>query len=494
MNNNKLIRLLEKLDRREMTRFLEFVQSPYFNKHQDVIQLTSYLSQIYPDFSDKKCNREVIFRHLYPALPHDQSKLAVIFTYTLRLAEKFLVMEQAPKEGLFENKSLFFKALRERNLLFLLKFSLGENVGKVNNSTGKKASNSIENDLEDSRFYEEQYRLSAEEDAIAMQLGQHESEFLTKKQQWLDAFYLSEKLKDGCELLQRSVLLKKTFEEDALLKKAVETVHQFPEKYDRFVAVSVYARVYELLESHNPEQYTPVSDFIRQRIHLLPAPALQNIYNYLQNFCIQQINLGNRRFLRELFELYRFQLEQNLLIVEGHLPEWHFKNIVTTGLRLDEHAWVRSFLENYRSSLRPEVEENAYSYNLAAYFYHLEKHDEVLRLLLQVEYTDVRYNLDAKSLLLRTYYDLDEEEALHSLTESFKQYLKRNKSLSEFQKKGYFNLLMFARKAFRLKISRDFTNPKKWQRDFLKLKDKFTGTEAVFNRSWLEGKIEALEA
>ena len=68
MNNNKLIRLLEKLDRREMTRFLEFVQSPYFNKHQDVIQLTSYLSQIYPDFSDKKCNREVIFRHLYPAL------------------------------------------------------------------------------------------------------------------------------------------------------------------------------------------------------------------------------------------------------------------------------------------------------------------------------------------------------------------------------------------------------------------------------------------
>ncbi len=175
------------------------------------------------------------------------------------------------------------------------------------------------------------------------------------------------------------------------------------------------------------------------------------------------------------------------------MPEWHFKNIVTTGLRLDEHEWVRSFLENYRHRLRPEVEENAYSYNLAAYFHHLENYDEVLRLLLQVEYTDVRYNLDAKSLLLRTYYDLEESEALHSLTEAFKQYLKRNKSLSEFQKKGYFNLLNFTRKAFRLKTNREFTSSKKWEPELQNLRSELEAAETVFNKSWLEGKVAELE-
>ena len=492
MVNNNVIRILGKLSRREMTRFSEFAHSPYFNKHRDVRNLVDYLSQIYPDFSDKKCCRELIFQHLYPALPNNQQQLAIIFTYTLRLLEQFLVMEQAGKDSIFENKQLYFKALREWDLLFLLKNDWQENFGQVNGTTSKKNAVALPVIQQDSHYFETRHRLAAEHDAIAMQLGKNDGEFLVEKQQWLDAFYLTEKLKDACEMYQRSMLLKKKFEEDNLLKKMVEEVRDAPEMYEQFAPVVVFARLYNLLKSSDLNLYAPTLEFIRQQIRLLPLPTVQVIYNYLQNFCIQQINLGNQDFLRELFELYRFQLEHDLLIVAGHLPEWHFKNIVTTGLRLDEHEWVRSFLENYRNRLRPEVGENAYSYNLAAYFYHLENYNQVLRSLLQVEYTDVRYNLDAKSLLLRTYYDLEADEALHSLTEAFKQYLKRNKSLSEFQKKGYFNLLTFARKAFRLKTSRAFTAHQKWSGDFQKLQAELASAETVFNRSWLEGKVEEM--
>lgn len=473
-----------------MTRFAEFVHSPYYNKHEDVKNLVDYLSQIYPDFNEKKADRTVIFARLYPALPHNQQQLAIIFTYTHRLLEQFLALQQAEKENFFENKVLYYKALRERNLFFLLKNNWEENAGKVIFETdAAKNKQGSKSQLES---FETRAHLAAVLDAISMEQGLHDREFLTRKQFWLDAYYLSEKFKDACELHQRSVLLKKEYGENIFLQKALEVLQELPDDFKRMDPMLVFGKIYHLLKYAEPGNYQPTLAFIRERHHRLSHSTLQVIYNYLQNFCIQQINAGHQQFLRELFELYKFQLGKELLLTEGNLPEWHYKNIVTTGLRLDEHQWVRSFLDQYRNRLRPEVSENAYSYNLAAYYYHLKKHEEVLQLLLHVEYTDVRYNLDAKSLLLRTYYDLEEGEALHSLSVAFKQYLKRNKSLSEFQKKGYFNLLRFTGRAFRLKANKDFTSPQKWASDFQKLRNDLAAAETVFNLSWLEVKMASL--
>ncbi len=55
MQNNPLIRLLKRLDRRRMTRFRAFVHSPYYNKHRKVQALVDYLSSVLRDFSARKC-------------------------------------------------------------------------------------------------------------------------------------------------------------------------------------------------------------------------------------------------------------------------------------------------------------------------------------------------------------------------------------------------------------------------------------------------------
>ena len=93
--------------------------------------------------------------------------------------------------------------------------------------------------------------------------------------------------------------------------------------------------------------------------------------------------------------------------------------------------WTKEFIEKFKDYLHPEVVENAYTYNLASYYYSTNQLDKVLDLLVKVEYTDIQYSIGAKSLLLRTYYDLEENEALLSLTRSFKQYLKRNRLIPE---------------------------------------------------------------
>ena len=45
MKNNKLITLLRDFSRKEMTRFVEFVHSPYYNKHGEVRQLIAYFGR-----------------------------------------------------------------------------------------------------------------------------------------------------------------------------------------------------------------------------------------------------------------------------------------------------------------------------------------------------------------------------------------------------------------------------------------------------------------
>lgn len=486
MTNNPLLKLLPYLNRKEMTRFRDFARSPYFNKHSDVQRLVEYLYEVYPNFTDKKCAREVIFRQLYPALPHDQQRLAVLFTYALRLLEQFLRIEEAKSENLLADDVRLLRCLRKREAVFYLEKIWQENAGKVNADTDKISRSNLAEPGPSIRWADEM-------DASAMRLARHDANFLAGKQEQLDANFLSEKLKDACELLQRSQYLKQPFAESSTLRAAVQEVEAGPEKYQPFPSVTVFYHCFQLLRQNDPSLYRNALDTAETLASSLVPDDLQRIFNYLQNFCIAQINQGNGEFLRKLFDIYRSQLERELLLVNGVLPEWHFKNIVTTGLRLDEHEWVRLFLEKYRPLLPPDVAENAYSYNLAAYYYHLRRYDDVLHLLVQVEYTDLRYNLDAKSLLLRTYFDLGEEDPLLALNDAFRQYLKRNRSLTDFQKKGYFNLLKFTRKAFRLKMDKGFSKQKKWDDDLKKLEAEVGTAETVFNLGWLLGKIESLK-
>ena len=182
------------------------------------------------------------------------------------------------------------------------------------------------------------------------------------------------------------------------------------------------------------------------------------------------------------------------MLEHGLLSEWHYKNIVTTGIRLREMDWVRNFIDGYRDKLPEEARDNAYRFNLASYFYAIRQYDEVLRLLTQVEYRDLRYSLGAKALLLRTYYDLDEFEALSSLADSFKQYLHRNQLMADVRREGYHNLFKLTRRAANLRANIGYYTKEKSKKELLRLQHGIEKAGAIFNKTWLMEKIEHLEA
>jgi len=477
----KLLHSLKSLDRREMTRFVAFAHSPYHNKHDGVRCLVSYLDELFPDFSGADCAPEVMEREVMKRAKIAGDAFAPILTYTQRLFEAFLICE-----GLEEDDSARW--------LFLLRGLRGRKLFSQYERQLIKARRKLEkSERRDALQLQFRYQLGVETgDYVAQRERRQADTSLQNRQDAFDLYFISEKLRDACELQVRRQILAGEYTM-LFLEPILQEIRSNPDRYRPEPAVFIYYSLYQMLREEASTYYFQALDSIREHRQAFHRAELITIYNYLMNFCIARINRNDGRFLQELFTLYKLQLSDDLLLEDGYLSEWDYKNIVTTALRLGELDWAKLFIEDYRDSLSPVSMDNAYRFNKASYHYAAGEYDDVLALLTKVEYSDLRYSLGTRALLMRTYYDLDEYEALHALTESFRQYLQRNQLMSDIRRLGYFNLFRLTRKTALLRTRFPYLRQDKIQRELVKIREEVDATEEVFNRSWLLEKLEELD-
>ena len=159
--------------------------------------------------------------------------------------------------------------------------------------------------------------------------------------------------------------------------------------------------------------------------------------------------------------------------------------MVTVGLRVEEYEWVEAFIERESAVLPEDFRQNAITYNQARLAFARSDFKQALRLLLGVEFTDVYYHLDSKSLLLKTYYELEDYEPLLSLIKAFRVYLRRNRKISTYQLTVYNNLIRFVKQLTRLKLGRNVS--------IEEIKLNVENTKQIADLSWLNQKVEEVD-
>ena len=102
--------------------------------------------------------------------------------------------------------------------------------------------------------------------------------------------------------------------------------------------------------------------------------------------------------------------------------------------------------KNIPSTCPKSDEQNALNYNLANLYFHKKEYDKVIELLREVEYKNIVYSVGSKILLICTYYELNEDMALDSLTDSFRIFLRRNQLISKESKQRCMNMVRFTKK------------------------------------------------
>jgi len=184
--------------------------------------------------------------------------------------------------------------------------------------------------------------------------------------------------------------------------------------------------------------------------NLLPTKERKDLYTLAINYCIRRINSDeSQKFIREVFELYKQGLKNKALLDNGMLSRFTYKNIASAGLRLQKYDWIAQYISSYAVYVEADYRESYQHYNTSKLYFAKEDYDQAMQRLIQVEYDDLFLNLDAKTMLMKIYYETQSHDALDAFFHSFTIYLQR-KEIMGYHRENYLNIIRLTKRLLEL--------------------------------------------
>lgn len=486
MKNNRVIVLLRSLNRREFNKFILFVSSPFFNQSPKLIKLIDYFATLYPDFPPSLTKKEILFKHLYgDSTIYEDQKIHDHLSQLLRLFESFVCQMK-------------FREDRNGADLYLLEGLKQRRLDKQFHRAYRRVEERLEKvENKNAAYFLDHFKLQeihAEFHDSRQIRGKHHtfSQILTS----LKSYYLNSSLQYACEMLNRRNIAKLDIEfNKQLIEEIRSQLEEEDNPYMEIPIISIYYKILlNLLEPEKIVHYEDLKKLLATYGSSFSKSEANVMYAYAQNYCVWQVNNGNKRFRGELFELYKDLLKAELLSTDsGDFPHEHYKNITTLGLMIKEYDWVFEFLEQYKHKLGQGVRENAHSYNLATYYYATKQHPKAMRLLQQVEFTDVYYNVSARATLLKIFFETGDYDSIKYVSQAFQAYLKRNKALSNLHYNRHSNFIQMIRKLARLQGKRRLIENADFQLELQKIGKELDKLKECSFRSWIKARIKEME-
>jgi len=472
MYNSKLYAILEHFDKYEQNRCRKYIQSPYFNRSEELLELFDILIAVINGENGVNLEKEYLWERIQAGKEYDDIRFRKYCSDLLKLIEGYLA-QQAYEENPLHQATYLMEAIGKRKI-------------KKLNSTAIRTSRrlSSQQKYKPSSYYFYQYEVEKNlyqlTDSDLKRSKRNNVEEIANN---LDRFYIAEKLRYYCLVLMQQFYISQEYE-ILLIEEIISQIQKY--RFNDIPPIAVYYQIYlTLAESGNEKHYFELIKVLKQYGTQFPPDEAYNIYTYALNYCIGKVNKGQHHFLEEYFKLYQELLENEIIFIDNELSPWDFRNIVFAALRLGKYEWAEQFINDYSEMLPEAFKENAVTFNLAQVFFYQKKYDKVIEQLQNVEYDDVSYNLNSKTMLLATYYETDEIEPLDSLLESFRAYLNRHKDIPANKRRRYLNLIKFTKKISRL-IPGD-------QKAIEKVKSEIESTKGIVSLNWLKEKIADLE-
>lgn len=258
----------------------------------------------------------------------------------------------------------------------------------------------------------------------------------------------------------------------------------------------IYRRVLALqTDEGDTEEFDEILKEVEGLWEEVDDEILFDVYAYMMNYCIREINAGNTMFQGSSFTLYLILLKRGRLFIDGNLPVQHLKNIVSLGTRLGHLEAVREVVETYGDRIPSKDRPLALAYNEAVLQFYEGNYAEVIRELSQMELnseSDMFYGLDARIYLWKAYYEGYESLSHHQVDDMHRHYhavrlyIRRNERLSELQKTQYSNFVRWFNRL--LKIKEDQTGNR--QEALAELRHKLQSDKYIHSKSWILDKID----
>ncbi len=461
MVNSKLVELFSTFEKGEFKRFREFINSPFFNKNKELLLFYNDLAAQAPSFKAKKLQKEAIYARVFPDKRYNEKHLGYLMSDLLQLAEQFIGLTTYLEKPILPDYHILSSQIK-RDLNKHFNYRYKKTVDKL------KKTKQFDNQLLYDRFLLSEL---AEKQFEKTQLRKFDPRLQNLADRF-DEYYLLTKMRYVCEMLDRQKIISADYKMNMVDEI---TMYLKSKDYTHIPIINMQFHVLMMLIDEDGELYFSKLKVLLNKYALTISPyEMKQMFFSAINFCIRKIRHGNEAYISECLDLYLKGIDTEIILEDGFLSPWTYTNVKKLALFLKRYEWTESFIYEYNNKLANQFRENALHFNLADLYYYQKNFDKSIDHLNQVALGDIHYNLDSKVILMKIYYEKDEEEALLSLIASFSIFIKRNKGITGDVGKPYLNFCGFTKKLLRNNTAK-----------FGELKEKIEGTQLLTEKKWL---------
>jgi hypothetical protein len=463
MQNSQLSQLIHSFSAQEQREIKKFLTSPYFNLREDVVLLFDWFCT--NETPKKDSTKQYLFGE--QELPDEVLRLRM--TYLMRLIEQYMAQKEFEGDTIYQNL-LLATHLRKRGLKVPFERQKKWLEKKLDNQP-----------LRDTKYYEAQFRLNWEMHQLVSSAKPTYTEHLQAASKSADIAYIAQKLRLICLSATQQTVYHSNFNAE-WEREVVDFAEQQFMSSERIIVI--YLHCYKMLRFPDEEaHFQHFKTMLLESLVFFSDDENRSLFVWAINYCVRRLNLGEKRYYKEVLELYKPGIEQGILLENDEISTYTYYNVVAAGLQTGDWEWVNFFIYQYKNKLQKQYRESAFSFNLARLEYVQKHFNIVLELLQKVNYRDTFVNLAAKTLLLKTWYELDELDTLQSHLDAMRNFIHRKRVLG-YHRTNYLNIIKYTDKL--LNVNRLD------KKEVIKLNEIIAQEENLTEKEWLLEKVAIL--
>lgn len=432
MQNSRLIHLIKRLSKAELVKFESYLFGLY-HRQKIPLKLFKHLIKFYPKFENEKLSKEYVITKVLELKGSPVKRVSneahKIFEWLL----DFLIAEKLKSDTL-EREKYIIEILKEKKLDGLFYKKSGQVTKKL-----KDSAVNIWDYLDLTKLNHEQYYYSPTEKIV------QEEETLTEAYANLKIFFAIASLKYECELLNRTNILQKEEVKLSINRSFIgKTFFQYRAKPKLLL---VFEKLLEFIKDPDAARFQELKNILFEEQDAISSEDQLILLSYLINYASFSAKKGNENGLLDAFELYKFGIENAILIESGFISIDNFRNTIFLACELSKFNWADQFIKSNQKYLPIRYRENICALSYARIAFGRKYFDRALNLLNDIEFKNNSYILLTKFIQVRCYYELRSifPEVLYNFIISFDVFLARNKMLNSNTISAYRSFLRILR-------------------------------------------------
>lgn len=432
---SKLLDALADLSLEELTELKKWLDSPWANSNKKLPLVLKHLTTNKTIADSTGLDKALLFEKIYPGKTYNNRTLNNLLSACFNQLENFLAHSQLRQENYYqlELRKQFYASRK-------LQKPYNETLRRQIEMTKKASAGDPADALRLHLLHSEKYYQASEKHRY------DNNDFLDNAHQLLDTYYAVEKAKYWHEQRDRSRIIGNVnFKRyDTILMQKLQEMTGLP-------SLALYKMRLERKGDLDWEQFQQFKKAFLSSFNAFGPVQQQDFFYFTVNDNVLLTKSEGIKAYEELFDLYKFGLTKDLMLVNGQMTFVTFNNILLLASYLDEIQFAIDFTDKYLPKLPGDYRKEASIWSAAHLSFMQGDFEAALVLLADKKFVHPLFQLHGRISQLKCNLEWVLAEPDHYLRfESFcsstKKYIHRYRHFSAARKASYLVLVRYAGK------------------------------------------------